>query len=122
VKTLPPPQKDPVIFGRIAGIWATQDPVEAAMWIERISPGPAKDAAAANYAHSVARYDPEGAAAWAGIISDAEQRTSTSTQIAVQWLQSDPVRARQWIASTNQLAADEKQLLLSEDLFGEPFD
>ena len=71
--------------------------------------GPAKDAAVASFARSVARENPQAAVQWAQTISNEKERQEALVRAVRTWSGQDAPAAQAWIASQTNLPADVQQ-------------
>lgn len=73
----------------LIGQWTQEDYLAAGKWLAASSEGPAKDAAVATYAVTVAEYEPQVAVQWALRLPEGAERTTTLEAIYQEWPQRD---------------------------------
>ena len=73
----------------LIGQWTQQDYQAAGKWLSAAAEGPAKNAAVASYAATVAEYEPQTAVQWALTLPAGPQRQQTLESIYQNWPKSD---------------------------------
>jgi hypothetical protein len=73
----------------LIGQWTQEDYLAAGNWLAAAPEGPAKDAAVATYAATVAEYEPQVAVQWALRLPEGEERKTTMEMIYQDWPESD---------------------------------
>ena len=73
----------------LIGQWTQEDYLAAGNWLAAAPEGPAKDAAVATYAATVAEYEPQVAVQWALRLPEGEERKSTLEAIYQDWPERD---------------------------------
>jgi hypothetical protein len=99
-------------FWNVAKQWAQSDPGAGAKWLNTLPAGSARDGAINGFSTALFPSAPADAIAWAASISDPEERDHRIMGFALQWLGSDETRARQWIADSSALTAQQRARLL----------
>ena len=71
-----------------------------------------RDAAIRAFTHQLAANDPSSALEWAAVIGDSETRWGTLKSGVHDWLDKDPVAAREWVQSSHTLTTQDRERLL----------
>jgi hypothetical protein len=85
----------------LAGQWARYQPQQAALWIEAMAPGSARDQALTNLTESWSDADPAQAASFAIDLPPGPVRQTALKQAISKWLAEDPDQARSWVVNAN---------------------
>jgi len=70
--------------------WTEKDYQAAGTWLTQAADGPAKQAAVASYAKTVAPYEPETAAQWAITLPPGRTRIIALQTVYEKWPKNDP--------------------------------
>jgi hypothetical protein len=73
----------------LIGQWTQEDYLAAGNWLAAAPEGPAKDAAVATYAATVAEYEPQVAVQWALRLPEGEEKKTTLEMIYQEWPERD---------------------------------
>lgn len=77
----------------LIGQWTQEDYLAAGQWLAAAPEGPAKDAAVATYAETVAEYEPQVAVQWALRLPEGKERQETLEAIYQEWPKRDAAAA-----------------------------
>lgn len=86
--------------------WTTQSPAAASKFINSLPEGPAREAAASQFAVTAAPNAPAEALMWAMNLADPEQRNQVVTDACESWFEGSPDTFRQGIAEALGLMED----------------
>ena len=93
--------------------WSRTDSVAASTWLNDTPSGPQRDAAIVGFTNTMLNFDPEAAAAWSNTISAPEQRFEQLNRSILNWAQSQPNEALQWVQEAD-LEPDVRHALASQ--------
>lgn len=108
--TLPASETRRELLGHSLRQWVTTDPVSASKWINGVELGPDMDEGVAAVA-TMASLKPEVATSWAESIESPQLRSETLATVLREWGRTDPKAAAQYLTTTKDLQADERQML-----------
>jgi hypothetical protein len=89
------------LVSSVASEWLPYAPEQAGTWVDKLPKGEVRDIGLVRVAEIVGREDPGAAILWAQRISSTPKRNDQLEQICRQWLEADPVAAKQWISSSS---------------------
>jgi len=112
--TLPPGEDRSHALSQALPQWVGRDTLVASEWINQLDSNPDLDTGVASVAtlSNLVNQRPEVAVGWAESIAEPVLRANTLWMIAQQWARNDPDGIRRFIASTPDLAANDRRALL----------
>ena len=100
-------------MGWVMWHWTNSDPQAASTWLIDQPAGGSRDRAIGSLAKATFESDPGAAVTWAATITDERQRAGTLERGVREWLEREPVKAREWISTTDQISQEEAQRFLT---------
>jgi len=111
------PQTDPLNHPKNSEVimqeWSRTDSVAASTWLNTATAGDQRDAAIVGFTTTMLDFDPEAAAAWSNTISEPSQRVEQLSRTILNWSDSQPQQALQWVQEA-ELEADLRNALASQ--------
>ena len=111
------PQADPLNNPKNSEVimqeWSRTDSVAASTWLNDAASGDQRDAAIVGFTTTMLDFDPEAAAAWSNTISEPNQRVEQLNRAILNWSESQPQQALQWVQEA-ELEADLRNALASQ--------
>lgn len=109
---MPAADRTPEAHQQIAQGFARKDFAGAQEWIGTLPPGAGRDQAVVGTVQNVEANNRPRAAEMIAEISDQKSRQDTATNFARGWLEQDKAAATNWITSTPDIPADQKQAII----------
>jgi len=111
------PQADPLNNPKNSEVimqeWSRTDSVAASTWLNDAAAGDQRDAAIVGFTTTMLDFDPVAAAAWSNTISEPSQRVEQLNRAILNWSDSQPQQALQWVQEA-ELEADLRNALASQ--------
>jgi hypothetical protein len=114
IKEMPPGPARTAAIQNFATLQAARTPEQINTFAEAWSAGADRNAALRGIAISLAYDEPVRALQFARRLEDSNAREATFADIASSWLRADATSARAWLASTPEIPAESKRVLIRQ--------
>jgi hypothetical protein len=99
------------LLASLVNNWASYDLDAVGTYLNSMPASSEKDGAIASFALNAATQDPEGTMTWVSKVTDEAMRQRLAMVAALQWQSVNPEGASQFLASTNLLTDEQKNML-----------